>query len=284
MRKKIESYNRVSPCQIILDIESRNHLSGDCGGDPSKLLIGLIGVKSLAEDKFYFFDENTLGELKHILDNAELIIGFNLVGHNGIDYKMLENYGIDTEPLLPKTYDVMTVLIRSFGSFKGLNLDNIARNTFNISKKKIKTPNYKLIQNGQVEQVKNNLKRELEIIERLFLKVKEGGLIKFETSWGLIDEHELPLLEGFPKRGEEIVEFYDFPIAGMRLQIKEIFDEIVKCKKCKKSWRIKSICYYGDTMPEKVYCSNCNNILIEVRTSLLGVQVSIFEKEKRAAS
>jgi hypothetical protein len=279
MSDNMESDDRNFSYQVILDIESKNHLQKECGGDPSKLLIGLAGVKYVGEDKFEFFDESNLDELKNLLENAELIIGFNLVGHNGLDYKMLENHGINIEPLLAKTYDIMTVLIRTFGSFKGLSLDNIARNTFDIPKKKSKGANYKLIQSGQIEEVKINLKHELEVIEKLFLRITGGGLINFETSWRLIDEHELPFLNGFPQIGEEIVEPYDFPFAGMRLQIKEIFDKVVECKKCKRSWRIKSICYYGDTMSEKVYCPNCGNILTEVRTSLFGEPISILESQ-----
>jgi hypothetical protein len=263
---------------VILDIESKKHLHNDCAGDFSRLQIGLAGIKYLREDKFEFFLEDNLRELNHVLENASRIIGFNLVGYNGLDYKMLQNYGIKTEPLLSKTYDIMTVLLRVFGSFKGLSLDNIVRKTFNIPKKKGKKANYKLIQSRKIEEVKINLKHELELIEKLFIRIAEGGVINFETRLGLVDEHELTFFNGFPTKIEEIVDPYDFPVGGMRLQIKDIINEVIKCKKCKTSWQIRSLCYYGDTISEKIHCPRCNNLLMEVRTNLLGEPISILEK------
>lgn len=263
---------------IILDIESRNHLQKDCGGDFSKLLIGLTGIKYLEKDTFIFVDENNIMELEHYLKSSSLIIGYNLVGHNGLDYKMLQNYGIDTSSFMKKTYDIMTVLIRTFGSYKGLSLDNIALNTFHIPKKKKKKANYKLLQNGQTELVKANLKRELELIEKLFLRIRSGGLVNFKTSSQLIDEHEIPFFEGFPEINEDVIEPYDFPIGGMRLQIKEKVDKVIKCKKCNRIWQIKSITYYGDTMHEKVFCPHCNHYLTELRSNLFGEQITIMEK------
>lgn len=263
---------------IILDIESRNHLQKDCGGDASKLRIGLAGVKALGKGEFLFFDESDIDELERMLLEADQIIGFNLVGHNGLDYKMLENYGIFVDEMIPKTYDLMTSLIRSFGSYEGLSLDNIAEHTFGTTRKTKKKANYKLIQNGQIEEVKANLKNELSIIEKLYFWIVQGKIVRFKTSWGLVDQHVLPPLAGFePEAGEDIISPYDFPFAGMRLQIKDLGNEVVLCRRCGKRWQITSVCYYGDTMPEDVYCPNCGNFLAEVRSSLLGEPVKIRE-------
>lgn len=182
------------------------------------------------------------------------------------------------ELLIPKTFDLMTVMIRTFGSYKGLSLDNIAEYTFGIKKKNTKKANYKLIQSKQIEKVKGNLKHELRIIEMLYLSVVNGYVVRFRTSLGLIDEHELLPLGGiFPEIGEEIIEPYDLPAGGMRLQIKDKFEDVVRCEKCKKYWRIKSVYYYGDTMPQKIYCPKCGNFLSEVKANMFGEQVKISE-------
>jgi hypothetical protein len=234
------------PNIIIFDIEPRNHLEKDCGGDVSKLKIGIAGIKFFKKDKFSFFDETNIDELEDVLLYTNGIVGFNLVGHNGLDYKMLENYGICVELLYPKTFDLMTVMIRAFGSYKGLSLDNIAENTFGVKKKNTKKANYKLIQSKQIEKVKDNLKHELTIIEMLYLTVINGGIVRFKTPLGLIDEHELPPFAGiFPEIKEEICDPYDLPGVGIRLQIKDKFEDVVRCEKCKKHWRIKSVCYYS---------------------------------------
>ncbi len=266
----------VKDMKVILDIESRNHLMKDCNGDVSKLVLGVAGIKYLSQDKFLYYDETNINDLESVLINAGEIIGFNLVGHNGLDYRMLENCGVHVEELVPKTFDLMTAMIRSFGSYKDLSLQNLAEHTFGIKKKATRASNYRLIQSNQIERVKANLAHELTLIERLYLRVLRGGVVRFKTSWGLIDEHELAPFAGYlPGFGEEVIEPYDFPFAGMRLQIKEKSDDVVTCSNCHKSWRVKSVCYYGDTGPEKVYCPKCGNFLIEVRSSLLGEAVQI---------
>jgi len=266
---------------LIFDIESRNHLEKDCVGDFSKLELGLAGIKILGKDKFLFFDESNINDLKNILTEADGIVGFNLVGHNGLDYKILKNYGICVESLIPKTFDLMTVMIRAFGSYKNMNLNNISEHTLGIKKKKINKSNYKLIQNKQFEKVKENLKHELVIIECLLITVLNGGIVRFKTPSGLIDEHELPPLGGiFPEFGEEIIQPYDFPVGGMRLQIKDKIEEVVKCNKCNLYWRITSVSYYGDTMPDKIYCPDCDSFLIQVKSNLFGEQTKIRKKQQ----
>lgn len=262
----------------ILDIEPRNHLEKDCDGDVLKLKLGIAGIKFFNKDRFLFFDETNIDELEDVLLDADIVIGYNLVGHNGLDYKILENYGIFIEPLIPKTFDLMTTIIRTFGSYKGISLDNIAENTFGIKKKNTKKANYKLIQSKQIDKVESNLKLELTIIEMLYKRVLAGGIVKFKTPFGLIDEHELPPFAGiFPNIDEEITEPYDLPLVGLRLQIKDKSEKTVRCKKCKKYWRIKSICYYGDTISQKVHCPMCGNLLTNVSSNMFREQPKISE-------
>lgn len=261
---------------IIFDTEPSNHLHKDCGGDVSKLKLGLAGIKFLEKNKFEFYSDSHIGKLEDKLLCAEYIIGFNLIGHNGLDYKILKNYGVEIEPFTKKTYDLMTAMVRTFGSYQNMSLDNIIRNTFGIKKKYSSKPNYKLLQNGKIKKVTQNLRHELKAIEQLFLHICKDKPIRFETSMGLIDEHEISFFAGFyPEFGEEITEPYDLPIGGMRLQIKEIFDEVIKCSRCKRVWRIKSVSYYGDTLSQKVNCPICKNFLVEVNTNLLGGEVEV---------
>ncbi|MFH0869753.1 MAG: hypothetical protein V1866_01705 [archaeon] len=257
--------------KIIIDIEFANHLEKDCSGNISKLKIGLIGIKYLQKDKYQFFDSSQLDLLKKLLQNAELIIGHNLVGYNGWDYKVLENNGINIKKLLPKTYDTMTAFIRTFGSYKQMSLDSISQHTFNSQKKKYSGANYRLLNAGQIDKVKENLKLELNLIEKLFLRMASGGIVNFETSAGLIDEHEMPPLSGFvPQNDEKIIEPYDFPFGGMRLQIKEMFDKVLMCEKCKQSFHVISASYYGDSSSEEIICPNCGKHLASVPSSMFG--------------
>jgi hypothetical protein len=269
------------PEEIILDVESSNHLKKDCYGDYTKLRLGYTGIKHFGKESYKFFKENDVEELKIFLYNTGLIIGFNLVGFNGLDYKILENDGIKLELLMSKTYDIMSLLIRTFGSYNYMDLNNVAFHTLGVKKKKHKKSIYKMIQAGNYNKVEENVKNELTIIESIFRVIREGGIIKFKTPAGLIDEHEMLESDGFfPEYDEEQIAPYDFPLAGMRLPIKNRYDFIEKCKNCNKLWRIRSISYYGDTMQVKVFCPKCNGFLTKTNSNALGRDIIIEEKTK----
>jgi hypothetical protein len=270
------------PRGIILDTEPSNHLQKECDGDIKKLKLGLVGMKTLELDEFLFFKDEDIEDLKIVLYNTEYIIGYNLVGHNGLDYKILNNYGVKTDLLIEKTYDLMTVFIRVFGSYKNFNIDNIAIHTLGVRKKKNKKANYKLLRNGEFTKVMENLKRELKIIEILYSRIIAGESIRFKTPAGLINEYEIPELSGmFPEYGEDISDPYDFPFTGIRLEIKNRYDFNVKCEKCEKTWRIRSTSYYGDTLSKNIYCPGCDSFLQEVKTSVFGENVEVSEEKTK---
>ena len=274
----MENSRNQGPNGIVFDVEARNHLEKECQGDVTKLRIGVAGVKFFRGDEYRFFEESQIQELARVLAEARFIIGFNLVGHNGFDYVMLENNGIDVQNLMPKTYDIMTVLIRSFGSYSDMSLDNIACHTLGITKPKIKKGKYKLVQAGRIDEVCSSLKEELRIIETLFLHIMEGREIRFKTPAGIIDEHLLPPFDAVPRKGEDVIKPYDMPLAGMRLQIKSVYDQVISCKKCARCWRVTATCYFGDTTSEDIFCQSCGAFLVRVRTSLKGPSISLVSR------
>lgn len=259
---------------VILDIESKNHLKKDCRGDFSKLEFGLAGIKAFKKDSFKFFGSKDLKKLENLLNNSRLIVGYNLVQSGGIDFQMLENSGIPTNRWLSKTYDLMSTMVRSFGSFEEMSLDNISKKTLKKNKKHGKTANYKLLQQGNVETVKQRLKNELKIIEELFIKVFEGHIIDFDLKNSIHPGFELNPLLGFePDFEEEIIESQDRPWG--RTEIKRKIDEIRICKNCKSKWRVRSVSYYGDTTHEEIFCPECKASLGEVSSSHIGPLVSL---------
>lgn len=260
--------------EIIFDIETSNHLQKDCNGDKKLLRLGLAGVLPLEGNKALFFTEENLKQLADLLKSSAGIIGFNLTG--GFDYTVLENYKIRTKMLRKKTIDLMPSLIKTFGSYKNLDLDNIAEHTLGKTKMKVKA-RYKLVKSDP-DRLKLVLEDELKLIRELYRHIVSERPISFKNKTGFIDEHEVYLSEGVdcpPK--EDMVDHYEFPFAGMTLEIKEEFKKVVKCGKCKRKWSITSRSYYGDTMREKVKCPNCGNEVVEVPSSLMGPNPQITE-------
>jgi len=256
--------------KLILDIESSNHLHKECDGDVSLLRIGVAGVKVVDEETYRFFTEDTIHEIEALLLEADEIIGFNLVSSGGLDYQMLRNHDVAVEFFSENTFDIMEIFIESFGNFSYFSLENIAEHTLGLPKKKRKNSNYKLIRNGHIDKVKDNLKHELGVIEKLYLHLLKGGQARFKTPGGLVNEHDVNFLLGYnPESKKELCDNYDF-IGSIRLQLKDTFDEIVMCEKCESRWRIKSSSYFGDTMKDDVHCGSCGTFLVTVPSNFSG--------------
>lgn len=262
---------------FFFDVETRNHLKIDCAGDLGELRLGCAGLLPLRGKKARFFGEEAVGELAATLEKAEGVLGFNLTG--GFDYTVLENYNVDTRALRAKTIDLMPFLIRAFGSHKNFSLDNLAEHTLGRKKIRSGTPRYKLAVNDPVK-LQVLIQQELELIRSLYRHIDAGKPVRFKTSVGLIDEHEVYLSAGqdCPPR-ELMMDPYDFPVGGMRLEIKNAVQRDVSCK-CKRRWRVTSRSYYGDTMSEDVPCPACGASLGKFDSSLMGHPVEVVAIER----
>lgn len=115
--------------KLVLDIESKKSFA-QVGGAHNKHLLGVsvVGVYHYEGDRFEAYREEDFTELETVLKEAELIIGFNLIG---FDWPVLAAELGDWVSELP-TLDIMFEVQRVLGH--RVSLDSIAKATLGTTK------------------------------------------------------------------------------------------------------------------------------------------------------
>ncbi|MGH7274993.1 MAG: ribonuclease H-like domain-containing protein, partial [Nitrospiria bacterium] len=75
---------------IVLDLETQKSFEEVGGRDHlGRLLVSIVGIYSYEKDQFVTYNEQEMVHLFPVLEEARLIIGFNI---KRFDYKVLEPY------------------------------------------------------------------------------------------------------------------------------------------------------------------------------------------------
>lgn len=114
--------------KIVLDLETQQSFQEIGSRDPSKLKISVVGLYNYQDSQFKIFREAELANLWPILENCNLIIGFNL---KGFDHYVLNGYYSGDIFKLP-TLDLLEEIEKILG-FR-VSLDNIAKATLGSQK------------------------------------------------------------------------------------------------------------------------------------------------------
>lgn len=115
------------PYPIVLDLETKSTFR-EAGNDHKKLGVSCVGIYNYADAAFTAFMEDKLNDLFPILEQAALIIGFNI---DNFDFPVLDPYYMGSLSGLP-TLDLLTDVKNNFG--KRLPLDELARETLQVTK------------------------------------------------------------------------------------------------------------------------------------------------------
>ncbi|MBS7631804.1 hypothetical protein KEJ47_09625 [Candidatus Bathyarchaeota archaeon] len=157
--------------QYLLQELGMNHYNRD----PTKLKLAVAGI--LRNGETSFFSENQLDELLKILNDADLIVGHNLLE---FDYLVLEPYlgSSILESLRDKTFDIMLELKKLTGCY--ISLDDLCRRNLGLSKccNTLEIP--KMWRDGKREEVRDYLLNDLKMTEAIFTHGKNRGVFKYE--------------------------------------------------------------------------------------------------------
>lgn len=97
---------------MVFDLETQRSFQ-DVGGRDQMHRLGIsVGVVySFADDRFHSFGEDRVGEMIAMLQRAELVVGYNLLG---FDYQVLQGYQTTSWDAVP-TLDLMVDLQQKLG-------------------------------------------------------------------------------------------------------------------------------------------------------------------------
>jgi DEAD/DEAH box helicase domain-containing protein len=155
--------------RIILDLETKKSFDEVEERKLELLGVSVVGIYSYKENQFKIFSEKDITLLLPYLQQAELIIGFNI---KGFDFPVLQPY-FDFDLLQLSMLDIFEEVQKSLG-FR-LSLNNIAQATLEIGKIGTGLDALKYFRLGQVEKLAEYCQHDVFITRELYEYGKRYG-------------------------------------------------------------------------------------------------------------
>jgi DEAD/DEAH box helicase domain-containing protein len=175
---------------MVLDVETRRsarevggwHRAGDMG-------VSVAVLYDAGSDAFLPFEQDALPELFDLLAQAELVVGFNILG---FDYAVLQPFAAIRLQDLP-TLDLLTQVHKGLG--RRIKLDNLAQATLNAGKSADGMAALRWWKEGRLELIAEYCRMDVDITRRLYLHGCEhghvfcsdarGGRVRVPAPWGI---------------------------------------------------------------------------------------------------
>lgn len=160
---------------LVLDLETQKSFA-QVGGARNKHRLGvsLVGLYHYADDRFVAYREGALEQLSPILQEAELVIGFNLIA---FDYPVLAAELGDWVHELP-TYDLMVMVQRQLGH--RLSLDALAQATLGSGKSGSGLDALHYYAQGDWQSLERYCLQDVKVTRDLYDYVQKEGLLYYQ--------------------------------------------------------------------------------------------------------
>jgi len=175
---------------LTFDIEIKNCIQGKdeprepsynyCDGWDDKGGMGIAVLCAYASwsGEYHYFDENNLNDFKALIEEAELVSGFNIFGFDVPLLKAtLERLGHDVSTgMAGKCYDLFGDVRKTIGGGfpKGWNLSSICRGTFKTDKTEEGANAPRLWQKGEIARLYNYVTQDVKLEHQLFEHALQG--------------------------------------------------------------------------------------------------------------
>ncbi len=194
---------RMTLKKIVFDIETSNTFKDVGKSDPAALDLSVVCIYDYESDEYSCFFQEELGKLWKIIEQADLLIGYN---SDHFDLPLLNKY-FPGDLTRIKSLDILKEIHKSLG--RRIKLDTIAEATLGENKSGHGLQAIKWWADGEYEKVANYCKQDVKVTKDIYdyaikhgkLKYKDLGKIKemeLDTdAWEKLDEtpaitHSLP--------------------------------------------------------------------------------------------
>ncbi|HWR97783.1 MAG TPA: DEAD/DEAH box helicase [Candidatus Methanoperedens sp.] len=187
-----------APRVMVLDVETLRSAE-DVGGWHNSHLMGLavavVSDSATGESRAFF--EHQAEELLAFLRQADLVVGFNIVG---FDFKVLSAYDDGTLEHLP-VFDILVDVRRRLG-FR-LSLAHLTEHTLGATKTGDGLQSLAWIREGRLDLVEEYCRSDVRITEQLFRHGLDAGYLRYLSRDGLLMELRVDweLEQLAPRRG-----------------------------------------------------------------------------------
>lgn len=162
---------------MVLDVETR-HSADEVGGWNNSHLMG-VSVAVLFDGKAYQnFTQDRLGEMFTLMQQADLIVGFNTLG---FDYKVLQpfcSYNLWDLPSL----DMLKEIKKRLNYL--VSLDNLASSTFNMQKSADGLKALVWWKQGEIDKIIEYCTQDVRLTKELYEFAQKNGYLLFTNKAG----------------------------------------------------------------------------------------------------
>jgi DEAD/DEAH box helicase domain-containing protein len=172
--------------EVILDLETKKAFVETGNYDPKKLGISYVGIcrrdisDSKSQDEFLGFFEDELSGLWPILEQADRIIGFNIVG---FDFPVLSTYyhgDFSSFPVL----DILEEVKKSTGH--RVSLDAIAKETLGVQKSGTGLDALAYYEQGKLDELAEYCLTDVRITRDIYDYGRKLKYLKFLNKWNRV--------------------------------------------------------------------------------------------------
>jgi len=172
--------------QLILDVETKKTFDDVGGFFPDRLGISFVGVckrdNPYDKGEMLSFFEQDLPNLFPLLEQADVVIGFNIDGFDMPTFLSYYNGDISKIP----TLDVLTRIKDSAGH--RIKLDSVAVETLGVGKSGDGLDAIKYYKNQQWEELKKYCIQDVAVTRDVYDYGLSKGHVKFRNKWNRLIE------------------------------------------------------------------------------------------------
>jgi DEAD/DEAH box helicase domain-containing protein len=171
----------------VLDVETKTAFDNLKRKKPEDLGVSFTGVMTLeaGKKKYLGFWEDELSLLWPLLEQSDLVVGFNLFD---FDYPALSPYYSGDLASLP-TLDILKEFEKTAGH--RISLNSIAKATLGLEKNGTGLQAIGLFNKGRLDELKKYCLKDVEITYKVYKHIKQFGFLKYINKWNNVRQIKL---------------------------------------------------------------------------------------------
>lgn len=160
--------------KIVLDIETQNTFQEVGSSDPAKLDISLLVVFDYKINEYLTFTEKNFNDLWQILEETDLIIGFN---SDHFDIPLLNKY-YPGDLTAVGSLDLLTEIKKVVG--RSIRLDNIAEATIGVGKSGHGLQAIEWWKEGRMDKIEKYCRQDVKVTKDIYEYALKHGKLKYK--------------------------------------------------------------------------------------------------------
>jgi len=164
--------------EVVLDIETANSFADVGKYDPTLLKISLVGIYRYETDTYESFLEPDLPKLWPILENADRIIGYNLLG---FDYPVMNAVYAGDLTKFP-TLDIMVEIQKNLG-FR-IKLDDVAHGSLGTGKSGNGLQAIEFFRRGEIDKLRDYCLQDVKVTKEVYEYALANKYVQFKDRAG----------------------------------------------------------------------------------------------------